>query len=154
MGISKTRSAKSARVTLRIGGSVVQRVVRSNDAAVNLELEVQKAVDTGLYRRAIWGACKVPSARALLRKDGSPVGISYISTPGRDGVQAAIYLSGNKSKLVRFVTVSQFDRLLPAFRRCVEFLVEKWSLNGRQKRTLVMSFESFCKRYKLKKSKI
>lgn len=152
MGITKTKT-DGARVTLSARGSAIQRFTSAEDAEIVLSREIQKAVKTGCYRIAAWGSDERPSLRCLLRSDGSPVGISHISKPGRNGVQAAIYVEGNQSKLVRYVTVKQREHLRPAFGQCVDFLVEKWSLDVRQKRNLVMSFDAFCKRYGLENPK-
>ena len=148
MAITKTKTG-GARVTLNVRGGAVQQFSSAADASAVLSREIQKAVKTGRYRVCTWGEDKKPSVRALLRSDGSPVGISRISKPGRNGIQAAIYLAGNRSKLVRFVTVKRWEHLLPAFGQCVDFLVLHWSLDGRQRKTLSGSFAAFCKRYDL-----
>lgn len=141
--------APKSRVALFVGEQLVQRYVEPGTEEMTREAVIREAVASGKFRLGTWqkNGKTVTSARALLRPDGSPAGITY-QRNGHRGDQVIAKANGKR----KVMTVSTIDDLPMTFSTAVQYLRNEYGLNELQTKTLHDSFRAFCTAYGLSAS--
>lgn len=134
------------RVALFVGEELVQRYVDEGQEDVTRAGIIAEAVATGRFRDGSWVKSGVPirAARALVRSDGSPVGITYVVHSERGG-QLVAKVDGKRSVM----TARTPEEIREAYAKAVGIQVKEYGLNDLQRSVLDGAFGAFCKGYSL-----
>lgn len=138
-------SKARVRVALHVGGKLQQQYVPESEAAQAKESLLAEAVGTGKFRPSTWAGS--PTAKAILKADGSPVGIGYQRPAHRRGMIIVKAKSEAGENVRRIITATTTEEIREGFKVAVDYLVGLYLLDEKHKATLLDSYPAFALRF-------